>query len=93
VLGNGRPNQYESLMSEGFGVAEIRDHIRNAAQRRALALRIAERALDDIGDWAAVAYLLEVSLPVIAEDSGTSYSRIYRLLQARQVPIRPRGRR
>jgi hypothetical protein len=89
--GNGHPDQYNSLMSDGFGVAEIRDYIRDAAERRALALSIAERALDEIGSWAGLAYLLDVDLFTLAEDGGTSYSTIYRLLQARDVPLRSRG--
>jgi hypothetical protein len=89
--GNDEPEQHLVLTGDGFGVAEIRGYIRNAGQRRALALSIAERALDEIGDWAALAYLLDVGLFSLAEDSGTSYSTIYRLLQARHVPSRSRG--
>jgi hypothetical protein len=88
-----RPDRHNALIDAGFGVAEIRGYIRTAAERRALALAIAERALNEIGDWAGMAYLLNVDLFTIAQDGGTSYSTIYRLLRARDVPIRPRGAR
>jgi hypothetical protein len=77
---------------ERFGLAEVGSYLQAAGERRSVALAVADVALEEAGDWAAISYILGMQVFEIAKHGSVSLATAYRMLRERDVQMRFPGR-